>query len=291
MRCLFMALLTSVVAAMLIIGPGCSRSITIRDDVERRSRSGVYFEATGKGPPVILLHGGQMDRRIWDEQVALLSPTHRVIRCDLRGYGRTGWPTTPFAHWRDVDALMDELGVTSADVVGLSLGGQAATDLSLMRPQRVRRLVLVAPGMGGFDWSADAWKEMPPILAAARDGNADRVAELWLNAGMMRAARDNPHCRDRIRFLSRENVSCWLANPLLECDLDPPAAARLREIRARTLVIVGDRDVPDMQRIATKIEAEVPGARRIVIPGAGHIVNMEAPETFNRELVAFLDAP
>ncbi len=149
---------------------------------------------------------------------------------------------------------------------------------------------MVAPGLSGFDWSPDAWKHINGIIEAAQDGDAAKMTDLWMANPMMKAADENPAVAPRIRRLVAENMRCWLANPTLEKSLRPPATQRLAEIQAPTLVIVGDRDSADMQRICAKLSAEVAGARKVVILGAGHIVNMERPEEFQRALVGFLQS-
>jgi pimeloyl-ACP methyl ester carboxylesterase len=103
-------------------------------------------------------------------------------------------------------------------------------------------------------------------------------------------AMENPAIAPKLRQLSLENGRAWLANPLLAKRPDPPVAKRLREIRAPTLVVVGDRDIRHMQRIADKLAAEVPGAKKVVLPGAGHIANMEKPAEFDAAVLPFLKA-
>ena len=115
----------------------------------------LFFEAAGAGSPVILLHGGNLDRRMWDAEFAGLQSRHRVIRYDARGYGRSGPADTAFRAHDDLLALMDALGLSRATLVGLSLGGRIAIDFALAHPERVDRLVLAAPGISGGKWAED----------------------------------------------------------------------------------------------------------------------------------------
>ncbi|MDO8632514.1 MAG: alpha/beta fold hydrolase, partial [Phycisphaerales bacterium] len=142
-----------------LLACGCASSGRTHDDVGYlNAPSGkLYYEAAGDGPPVVLIHGGQMDLRIWDEQVALLSPNHRVIRYDVRGYGRSPAPQKVYANHEDLAAVLDQLGLHRATLVGLSLGGGIAIDFAISYPDRVEKLVAVAPGLSGFDWSPGAW--------------------------------------------------------------------------------------------------------------------------------------
>lgn len=134
--------------AILLIAPlgGCALG-----DAGGRSRSGycpvkhgkLYFEMTGSGEPIVLIHGGQMDCRIWDAEVELLRSNYRVIRYDVRGYGRSPAPTEVYSLHEDLARLLDRLEVPKAHLVGLSLGGAAAIDFAIAHPERVGKLVVV----------------------------------------------------------------------------------------------------------------------------------------------------
>jgi pimeloyl-ACP methyl ester carboxylesterase len=226
-----------------------------------------------------------MDRRMWDPQFESWSKKYRVVRYDVRGYGRSATPTLPYSDVDDLLAVLDSLGIARARLVGLSLGGRIAIDFTLVHPDRVASLVAVAAGMSGFEFSAGNY---PQQLRAAQEEGGEAAAELWLKDPYMVPAMEHPELAPRIRQLVLENAREWLQNPLLARRLRPPAARRLAEIRMPTLVVVGDRDVPDMQKVADQLAAEVRGARKVVIPGAGHIVNLEKPAEFDRAVLGFL---
>jgi 3-oxoadipate enol-lactonase len=258
------------------------------------SRSGVaeinggrlYYEVAGQGYPVVLIHGGQMDSRIWDEQFTLFAKSYRVIRYDFRGYGKSPASTNVFAGEDDLAALLKSLGVQKAVVVGLSLGGRVAIDFALAHPDMTAAIIPVAPGLSGFHFSDDP--SMAGTPRAAQRGDWNKVKELWLNSGYMRAAMENPAIAPRIRQLVYENAHENLDNWALERVLDPPAIDRLPEIKVPTLVIVGNRDVADIHEICGLLRARVPGAQEVVIQGSGHIVNMEKPDEFNAAVLNFL---
>ena len=115
----------------------------------------LYYEDCGRGPVVVLIHGGNTDRRMWDAEFDGFSQRFRVVRYDVRGFGRSRGRAVPYASHEDLKALLDSLGVARADLVGLSLGGRIAIDFALQHPDRVRRLVLAGPGLSGFPWSND----------------------------------------------------------------------------------------------------------------------------------------
>jgi 3-oxoadipate enol-lactonase len=257
--------------------------------VEARSgkHKGIYFEAKGKGAPVILIHGGQMDRRMWDFQFDLLAKDYQVIRYDIRGFGKSDIPTRPYSYADDQKALLKHLGLQRASIVGLSLGAAIATDFAVVYPDSVRALVLVCPGLGGFRFE-DKANDLRAVTDAAREENYEKVAELWLQNPYMSVAMEHENLRPGLRALSRDNAHCWLNNPLLLRRMTPPAAERLAEIRAPTLVIGGSRDVSDIHKIVAKLSAEIRGAQQQVLKDCGHIAPMENPEAFNRLLVEFL---
>jgi pimeloyl-ACP methyl ester carboxylesterase len=250
----------------------------------------LYWEARGAGEPVVLIQGGNLDRRMWDAQMDTLARHVRVIRYDVRGFGRSGRADSAYMHHEDLRVLLDSLRVRRAHLVGLSLGGRIAVDLALEHPERVSSLVLAGPGLSGFAWSApdSAWVGRMREALTARD--SVRASLLWLESDYMRPAMERPALRARLRELTVANASMWVG-PDAERELSPGAVTRLAELGGRripTLLIIGERDVPDIHRIVDTLAASIPGARRVVVAGAGHMVNMEEPARFNAEVLAFL---
>jgi pimeloyl-ACP methyl ester carboxylesterase len=248
----------------------------------------LYYEVCGEGEPVVLIHGGNLDRRMWDDQFQLFASDFRVIRYDVRGFGKTEAPTKPFSCVKDLRSLLEALKVPKAHLVGLSLGGRIAIDFTLEHPAMVKSLVAVGPGLSGFEWPAESEKRFWEMARLARDQGPEKAVEAWLNDPYMLPAMEQPALAKRIRRLALDNTASWLANPLLERPLNPPAIKRLGEIRVPTLIVVGDRDVPEIQAIVKILENGIPHAKKVVIAGAGHMVNMEKPDEFNRAVLGFL---
>lgn len=250
--------------------------------------NGLFYETKGHGDVVVLLHGGQLDRRMWDAQFDVLAKHSRVIRYDLRGFGKSATPDSPFSNEQDLLLLLQRLNVKKATLVGLSLGAAVAVDFSLAHPEMIDALVLVCPGLSGFRFD-DKANKIDAVIESAQDGNYERATELWLANPYMSVAMENPALRDKLRLLARDNLRAWLKiNPLLVRRSRPPAAERLREVHARTLVIGGERDVSDIHKIVDKLVAEIPGARKETLPDTGHLVPMEKPEEFNRLVLDFI---
>jgi pimeloyl-ACP methyl ester carboxylesterase len=284
----------SIPAAMSIIGVValCATVMT-----QPRASSGIaevggtrlYYEQAGSGPHVVLLHGGNLDSRMWDDQVPYLAKSFTVTRYDIRPYGRSATTEKGFSSVDDLTALMDSLGIQQASLVGLSLGGRIAIDFALTHPSRVDKLVLMGPGLTGFAFNEND-EAVKAMLARAQSGDAQGAMDLWLQHPMMASAMARPALAPRIRQIARDNAKIWTALAVGERVPAPPAIKRLGEIRAPTLLIVGERDVPDIQKIVKLLASGVRGARTETIPAAAHMPNMEDPERVNRILGTFLAA-
>jgi len=248
--------------------------------------SGLYYEASGSGDPVVLIHAFSVDRRMWAPQVAALEKRFRVIRYDLRGHGNSSGPSEPYAAHDDLRSVLDALGVTRAALVGLSAGSTLAIDFALAYPDRVTRLVLASPGLNGHVPSPPlTWTQ--PVFQAAGAGNAEGAATLWAETPIM-ATHGGAATAAAVKSLVMSNVRLWTYRTNPARPLTPPAISRLGEIRSPTLVILGERDLPHIKEIAGLLLAGVGGARQVTVPGAGHIVNLDAPDVFNTAVETFL---
>jgi 3-oxoadipate enol-lactonase len=248
----------------------------------------LYFERAGAGPVVVLLHGGNLDSRMWDDQFVPLSRSFTVVRHDIRPYGRSAPSEKGFSSVEDLRALLDHLQITRASLVGLSLGGRIAVDFTLAYPDRVDKLVLMGPGLTGYRFKVEDDQHMKRAIGRAVAGDPKGAMELWLEHPMMKPAMSKPALADRIRSIAMDNLTIWQRLGVGERVSNPPAMQRLSEIRKPTLLIVGEKDVPDIQAIVKLLAAGIVGSRTEVIPDAGHMPNMEAPERVNQLLAAFL---
>jgi 3-oxoadipate enol-lactonase len=251
---------------------------------EGRTAAGIAYDVRGSGPTVVLLHGGVLDRRMWDREANAWSSRFRVVRYDLRGMGKSADVTGPFSSGDDLAAVLDAVGAPRAHLVGLSLGSAVALDFTLTHPGRVDRLVLAGPFPGGARVT-----ERPPgvdsLIAAASRGDVDRAAAF---AAGMPAFAAPPDKAEWVRSLVMANARLFRQSPTAERRLSPPAMARLAEVRAPTLIIVGERDAHDILVAADSLTASIRNAQRVTVPGAGHLVNVWKPELFDRAVLAFL---
>lgn len=270
------------------VGDAVGQSGSVTRYITVPSGGRLYVESRGQGRPVVLIHGGQLDRRMWDREFDALADGYHVIRYDVRGFGLSpAGADTNFRSSADLGALLDSLGIARTAIVGLSLGGRIAVDFAIAHPERVDRLVLLAPGVSGYPWSAGdtTWTRAMEHAIEARDTAA--ITELWLRTTFMSPAMANPAIAPRVRELSLANSGAFL-RARMGRELEPPAWQRLRELQTPTLVVVGTSDDPDIRTIVDSIARQAPHARELVVPDAGHMLNMERPELILQAIRDFL---
>lgn len=246
--------------------------------------SGLSYEVSGTGDPVVLLHAFNVDRRMWQPQIAEYEKRFRVVRYDLRGHDRSAAPERRYAPYEDLREVLDTLKIDRATLVGLSAGSTIALNFALAYPDRVARLVLASPGLGGYVVPPLPWTASPFQAAAA--GDPRTAAKLWADTPIM-ALRRNAAEADWLRAVVADNWRLWTYRRDEE-PLTPPAISRLEHVRIPVLLVTGDQDLPHIREIADLIATGVPGSCQVVIPGAGHIVNIDDPAGFNAALSAFL---
>lgn len=254
----------------------------------------LFYEIAGAGSVVVLMHGGNLDRRMWDDQFSILAQSHRVVRFDARGFGRSEPADSPYEAQADLYALLVALHIPRASLVGLSLGGRIAIDFALTHPDMVDRLVLASPGLSGWQWAAQDSTWRPEAQAILEHGDTVQAVLMWLKSDYMRPAMEHANLAPRLRELTAANVPYWkglLRHGDSERAISPSAATRVRMIDMPTLLVVGDRDNLDIQRIADTLDSELPHARKVTMHGAGHMVNMEQPERFTALVGDFLRTP
>lgn len=251
----------------------------------------LYYQVAGMGPVVVFINGANLDAHMWDAQFAALARDHRVIRYDERGFGRSSPANVAYSADHDLWELCQALRVTHASFVGLSLGGRIAIDFALAHPGAVDRLVLASPGISGWNFARGDTSWVPVARAAAAQKDSIGVARAWLESDWMKPAMEQARLRPILRQLITASAGYWMGlhrHGDTERPAQPPALGRTRNIGAPTLVIVGSRDVPDIQHIADTLVATMPHVRRVVFAGAGHVVNLEQSARFTNLVAKFL---
>jgi 3-oxoadipate enol-lactonase len=250
----------------------------------------LYYEESGAGDAVVLLHGFSLDARAWDGQFDLLSRRYRSVRYDLRGFGRSSMPRgAPYTHAGDLDELLARLATEKPVLVGLSFGGGLAIDFALTYPKTVRALVLVDPILGGFRWSDQESNHYRAVVRRAKENGIEAARQHWMRDPMFATTMARPDVAAAFaEFVAGYSGWHWL-NEDPQRHLDPPAIQRLGDIRVPTLVVVGELDVPDIQGITDTLVQGIPGATKAVVQGAGHLSSMEAPGAVNTLVMEFVE--
>jgi 3-oxoadipate enol-lactonase len=250
----------------------------------------IAYDVAGSGPPVLLLHAGIGDRRMWDAQVPTFAEHFTVIRFDARGFGETRKPDAPFLPYADAIALLDHLTISRAHFIGVSMGSQTAIEAAVAVPDRVSALVAVAARTGTPVSPAlrAGWDRVNELYEAGDiTGAVEYELRMWVDGPDRGPNAVDPEIRERVREM---NAALLVRDDDAgeEIPLDPPAAERLAEITAPTLIVYGDKDVLDVRQTAGPLGATIPGARLAVIPNAAHLPQMEQPKLFNEIVLEFL---
>jgi len=258
------------------------------------TRVRLYSEAAGEGPGVVLVHTGICDSRMWEPQWQSFPRSHRTVRYDLRGFGRSPIQPGSYSHARDLAEILEVNGLESASLVGVSLGGRVALELAIARPELVESLVLVGAALPGHAWSDEIEAFGAAEEAALERGDLDAAVEAnlktWVDGPRRSASMVDAALRAQVGEMQRRAFELQLP---VEGEADeellvPDADERLGEVRARTLVLVGDDDVSDMAVIAEGLEHGIPDARRASIAGTAHLPSLERPEEFDELVLTFL---
>ncbi|MFD9130409.1 alpha/beta fold hydrolase [Kitasatospora sp. NPDC059571] len=251
--------------------------------------AGLARTVTGDGPPVVLVHAGVADHRMWDPVVPALAERYTVVRYDLRGFGASAPPAGPFTETGDLLGLLDGLGHREVRLVGASWGARVAADFALAHPARVRSLTLLAPPWRGYDWSREMVEYDEAETAALAAGDLDAAVginlDMWLR-GPLRSWDDVPAgLADGLRAPLR--ISLVNQDAVGEHSQGAPGGD-LSAIAVPTLVGVGSLDVPDFRDIARRYAAEIPGAELAEFPSAAHLIALDSPAELLAVLLPFL---
>jgi 3-oxoadipate enol-lactonase len=261
--------------------------------VNTAQRAELHYELAGEGPPVVLVHAGICDSRMWDPQWEAFQRGHRVVRYDLRGFGRSPLVPGRYSHPADLITLLDELELGPAALVGVSLGGGVSLQVAVARPDLVSALVLVGSGVRGHEWSDYVTRSWAEEEAAVERGDLDAAVEVnlrtWVDGPDRPPEEVDPEVRSKVAEMQRRAFELWLAggDGAQEEALVLDIGERLGEISVPTLAVVGEHDVEDVHVIADRLEREI-GATRVMIAGAAHLPNLEKPRQFDELVLGFL---
>lgn len=253
------------------------------------SPAGIAYDRAGPRDdlPVVLLHAGIADRRMWEPQWSALTDERDCVRLDLRGFGEsTERPRGALCAVEDVLDTLASLGIGRCHLVGASFGAGVAVEVALTRPEQVDSLLLIAPGGSLI---AEATADLQSFIDAEQsalaqddlDGAVEANLAWWVDGPLRDPGGVDPAVRGLVGQMQRqafEVTAGW--SDVEEKELDPPAFERLGEIQAPTLVLVGALDLDAILDTARRLTVDLPNARRIDWPDVAHLPSMERPDDF-----------
>jgi 3-oxoadipate enol-lactonase len=233
------------------------------------------------GPPVVLLHAGGMDGRMWHPIVERLQDRYWLIVPDMRGHGTTPMPAEPYSDVEDILGVLDDLKVERAAFAGCSFGGRVALQLATAAPERVNSLALFASSL---DWSdppspaiKEFWEQEEALVEA---GDIDAAVVLGIRMWVR-----EPSTEELVADMSRRGfeLQAGVEAEEREMPIDLPSIAM------PTLAVSAGLDFPDFARIADQIAAEVPDAERAEVADSGHLIPLERPDATVELLAPLLE--
>lgn len=259
--------------------------------------SKLYYESTGKGEAIVLLHGGFMDSRMWDEQVKAFSKKYRVITCDLRGHGKTIDGDSSYFMYEAIRMLLDSLHEKKADIAGLLLGGATiATDFAIEYPQYVNKLLLITPGLNSLDTTFvqdSAIVRFSDLMddAVIKKKDTALAAEYfirsWFDGPFRSLEQTDTALRKKVLAIATTTMKThqfmhWTRFA------EPRAIQRLKNIIAPTLIIIAEKDNYHITKNAEALKMGITNSKIVTISNAAHLVNLEKPKEFNKIFLEFI---
>lgn len=274
-----------------------SQSVQAKGHYAQINGTQIYYEVKGKGHPLVFIHGYSLDVRMWDDQMSVFTKNYRVIRYDRRGFGKSsGTEQTSLTNAEDLYKLLNHLRIGSCYLLGMSQGGGTALSFALKYPEMVDALILQDTGVEGFRWPRNPKRtKRKSLKEIAQTEGLEKAKEVWLQYPLFEVSRKKPRVFKKLREIIKDYPGTSLLHP------PPPQSESsdkskgkqaidcLNEIQVLTLVILGEFESIGMHAMADALTYGIPNAEKIVIPGAGHMANMDEPNAFNTALLQFLE--
>ncbi len=259
----------------------------------------LYYEISGTGYPLVLLHAGIANLRMWGEQVEEFSKHYQVVCYDARTFGKSTSEAVEFSNRQDLLDLLNHLNISKAHLLGISRGGSIAMDFTLEFPNKVSSLIMVASNPSGFDYDDEPEIEKGYFardeeLSEKRDaeGLANSDVEMWVDGPGQKPGRAEEDVRQKVHAMTLEHYQDYFTTFLEEepspLPLEPPAAQRLASITVPTFIVTGNLDFSYVAAAADIMARDIPNAKHVVIPDTAHMINMEKPKEFNKVVLEFL---
>ena len=260
----------------------------------------LYYEVAGKGEPILFVHGNFGDCRHWDYQFKPLSKKYKVIRYDVRGYGKSANPKPNEVYYdtKDIKALMEYLNVDKVHICGLSMGSGIAVEFAMTYPEKCFSLIPIGPWANGYgigdyvtEGSNNLMSAFVKTIQIANDkGSREATDYWWTGTEFVKSSVRSPAILESLLKMGYEYSYWGLINQNKRSNIIPSAIGRLNEINLPTLIVTAEYDLIPCVEIADIMKREIKGSKLISINGVGHIMNMEKPDEFNSEVIKFIES-
>lgn len=274
---------------------------TVQSEAEVNVENGVvevaggrlYYEIAGAGEPVVLVHGNFGDRRHWDDQFSAFASRYRVLRYDVRGFGKSSLPVegVAYADHEDLAELLKHLDIPSAHVVGFSMGSGIAIDFVFAYPSMSKSLVSVGPWVFGYSspTANDLFQDLAEVTSVLEDQGVPAAVDYSMTQTFFNETIRDPLTQNRVRAIMNDFPFWSFTHENPGRRLKPRAVERTDRIDIPTLIVTAEHDVPVCLEIADFLEQTVPGSKKAILSRTGHFMMMEKPNEFNRILLNFFE--
>jgi pimeloyl-ACP methyl ester carboxylesterase len=259
----------------------------------------LYYEEVGEGTPLVFVHEFAGELRSWDLQLGFFARRYRAIAYNARGYPPSDVPDDPAAYSQrqavdDIRGVLDHLRIDKAHICGLSMGGYAALHFGLVYPERARSLVVAGAGYGSGGDRRDFQRDVEHVVRQFEEGGMARVAEFYTKGPTrVQFMRNDPLGWRRFHDLFAAQSARGHALTMRGVQMTRPSifdlGPQLEQLTVPTLIMTGDEDEPCLEP-ALFMKRKIRSAGLVVFPNAGHTINLEEPELFNRAVLDFIAA-
>lgn len=252
----------------------------------------MFYSVKGEGEPLVLIHGGFSDHRIWDYQIDSLAVKYKVICYDQRGYGKSDLPIDIFSHLEDFKSLMDALELRKITIIGSSAGGALAIDFALQYPEMVKSLVLVGPGVKGYPYPPDFMTEGMNLYITGQSEGPEVAIQKFISNPFYEYFFPSPNrtdARAKVIQIVKESTNIFRWNPMWEIELKPSAYERVGEIQLPVLIISADKDSELVLKMGEYIQENIKHSKDVMMKDCSHLPYIEKPEEFNQIVLDFLN--
>jgi len=267
-------------------------SLAAQGSFETADGARIAYEIQGEGHPLVLIHGWSLNLRMWDDQVPTFSNSHQVVRYDRRGFGLSGGGEDTTQDPDDLRALLSHLGIEKAHILGMSQGAWIALSFVLSYAGMVSALILhgpQAPSGFGLPWDGADRFPLEQYRELARGSGLRVFRKAWGEHPLMTIPPHRGDVKARLERMIDAYSGSGLLDPVAPSkEAISPRMERLSEILVPTLVVIGSQEIPYFRIVADALVYTLPNAKKVVVEGGGHLINMIEPEKYNERVVEFL---